>query len=34
MINTKIYKAIYTLAEDLLEADRKGNQAEFDTLYE
>lgn len=33
MINTKIYKAIYTLAEDLLEADRKGNQAEFDTLY-
>jgi len=33
MINTKIYKAIYTLAEDLLEADRKGNQTEFDTLY-
>ncbi len=33
MINTKIYKAIYTLAEDLLEADRKGNQAEFDALY-
>lgn len=33
MINTKIYKAIYTLAEDLLEADRKGNQSEFDTLY-
>lgn len=33
MINTKIYKAIYTLAEDLLEADRKGNQAEFNALY-
>lgn len=33
MINTKIYKAIYTLAEDLLEADRKGNQVEFDALY-
>ncbi len=33
MINTKIYKAIYTLAEDLLEADRRGNQTEFDTLY-
>lgn len=33
MINTKIYKAIYTLAEDLLEADRKGNQEEFDALY-
>lgn len=33
MINTKIYKAIYTLAEDLLEADRRGNQAEFDALY-
>ncbi|MGO2506244.1 MAG: tetratricopeptide repeat protein [Psychrobacter alimentarius] len=33
MINTKIYKAIYTLAEDLLEADRKGNQVEFNTLY-
>ncbi len=33
MINTKIYKAIYTLAEDLLEADSKGNQAEFAALY-
>lgn len=33
MINTKIYKAIYTLAEDLLEADRKGNQEAFDALY-
>ncbi|MBE0444904.1 tetratricopeptide repeat protein [Psychrobacter sp. FME5] len=33
MINTKIYKAIYTLAEDLLEADRRGNQEAFDALY-
>ncbi|MGE6481846.1 tetratricopeptide repeat protein [Psychrobacter namhaensis] len=33
MINTKIYKAIYTLAEELLEADRKGNQAAFDAFY-
>ena len=33
MINTKIYKAIYTLAEDLLEADRVGDQAAFDALY-
>lgn len=33
MINTKIYKAIYTLAEELLEADRIGNQEKFDSLY-
>lgn len=33
MINTKIYKAIYALAEDLLEADRIGDQPQFDTLY-
>ena len=33
MINTKIYKAIYTLAEDLLEADRIGDQVAFDALY-
>lgn len=33
MINTKIYKAIYSLAEDLLEADRIGDQAVFDALY-
>ena len=33
MINTKIYKAIYTLAEELLEADRIGNQAAFDGFY-
>lgn len=33
MINTKIYKAIYTLAEELLEADRIGNQGAFDGFY-
>ncbi|MES1965006.1 tetratricopeptide repeat protein [Psychrobacter sp. AH5] len=33
MINTKIYKAIYILAEELLEADRIGDQAAFDKLY-
>ncbi len=33
MINTKIYKAIYTLAEELLEADRRSNQEKFDSLY-
>ena len=33
MINTKIYKAIYKLAEELLEADRRGNQAAFDAFY-
>lgn len=33
MINTKIYKAIYGLAEGLVEADRKGDSAEFLSLY-
>ncbi|MGE6441705.1 tetratricopeptide repeat protein [Psychrobacter sp. NPDC078409] len=33
MINTKIYKATYTLAEELLEADRRSNQEKFDSLY-
>ena len=33
MINTKIYKAVYGLAEQLMEADRKGNKGEFDSLY-
>lgn len=33
MINTKIYKAIYTLAEELLEADRIGDQSAFDNYY-
>lgn len=32
-INTKIYKAIYLLAEELLEADRIGDQAAFDGFY-
>lgn len=33
MINTKIYKAVYSLAEKLMEAARKNDQAEFDSLY-
>lgn len=33
MINTKIYKAVYGLAEQLMEADRKGDTAEFESLY-
>ena len=33
MINTKLYKSIYKLAEDLLEADRTGNQQAFDDYY-
>ncbi|WP_010200380.1 hypothetical protein [Psychrobacter sp. PAMC 21119] len=33
MINTKIYKSIYKLAEELLEADRIGNQEAFDGFY-
>jgi len=33
MINTKIYKAVYGLAEQLMEADRKGDKAEFESLY-
>ena len=33
MINTKIYKAIYKLAEELLEADRIGDQIAFDKFY-
>lgn len=34
MINTKIYKSVYTLAEKLLEADSKGDQQRFDALYD
>ena len=33
MINTKIYKSIYVLAEQLLEADSKNDQQTFDVLY-
>ncbi|MGM8899235.1 MULTISPECIES: tetratricopeptide repeat protein [unclassified Psychrobacter] len=33
MINTKIYKSIYVLAEKLLEADSKNDQETFDALY-
>ena len=32
MINTKIYKSIYVLAEKLLEADSKNDQKTFDML--
>lgn len=32
MINTKIYKSIYVLAEKLLEADSKNDQKTFDAL--
>ncbi|WP_296244558.1 MULTISPECIES: tetratricopeptide repeat protein [unclassified Psychrobacter] len=34
MINTKIYKSIYVLAEKMLEADSKNDQKTFDALYE
>ena len=34
MISTKIYKSVYTLAEKLLEADRKGHQEAFTWLYD
>ena len=33
MINTKIYKAVHSLAEKLMEAARKDDQAEFESLY-
>ncbi|CAM3683867.1 Replicative DNA helicase [Rheinheimera salexigens] len=33
MINTKIYKSVYTLAEKLMDADKKGNKQAFDTHY-
>mgnify|MGYP000055952063 CR=1 FL=1 len=33
MINTKIYKAVYGLSEQLMEADKQGNKAAFDALY-
>lgn len=33
MINTKIYKSVYNLAEKLMAADNKGNKAAFDSLY-
>ena len=33
MINTKIYKSVYSLAEKLMEADNKGNKEAFDSLY-
>ena len=33
MINTKIYKSVYTLAEKLMEADKHDDQAAFERLY-
>ncbi|MEH8020888.1 hypothetical protein [Rheinheimera metallidurans] len=33
MINTKIYKSVYQLAEKLMDADSKGNMQAFDALY-
>ncbi|ALF60201.1 hypothetical protein [Psychrobacter urativorans] len=33
MVNTKIYQSVYILAEELLEANNRGNQEAFDTLY-
>lgn len=33
MINTKIYKSVYSLAEKLMEADKRGNQDVFNMLY-
>lgn len=33
MVNTKIYKAVYILAEELLEAHNRHNQQAFDALY-
>ncbi|WNO59418.1 hypothetical protein [Rheinheimera sp. MMS21-TC3] len=33
MINTKIYKSVYSLAEKLMAADNKGNKEAFDSLY-
>lgn len=33
MINTKIYKSVYSLAEQLMEADKKEDKETFDALY-
>lgn len=33
MINTKIYKSVYSLAEKLMKADKKGDKAAFESLY-
>jgi len=33
MINTKIYKSVYGLAEKLMEADRNGDKVAFDSLH-
>ncbi len=33
MVNTKIYQSVYIIAEELLEANNRGNQEAFDALY-
>lgn len=33
MMNTKIYKAVYILAEELLDASNRGDEQAFDSLY-
>ncbi|PCM44962.1 Replicative DNA helicase [Marinobacter sp. ANT_B65] len=33
MINTRIYKSVYALAEKLMEADKQADKAAFDSLY-
>lgn len=33
MINTKMHKAVYGLAEKLMDADRKGHKDNFESLY-
>lgn len=33
MINTKIYKSVYSLAEKLMEADKNDDKEAFDSLY-
>lgn len=33
MINTKIYKSVYSLAEKLMAADQKDDKEAFDSLY-
>ena len=32
-VNTKIYKSVYSLAEQLLDADQRGDQVAFDAHY-
>lgn len=34
MLSTKLYKKVHTLAEDLLTAAHKGNEAAFEEMYQ